>query len=93
MGTLAPIVKALEYAQMHALLARFTEMEIDSKLQVRRLRRRLRQLEEELCDLVQQGQVRTFQVMPDVVLVVYSHCYGGQDWREVKMTRLERLEA
>lgn len=93
MGTVAPIEKALEYAHTNALIERFAQLELDGRMPVRKLRRRLRQLEEELCELVTPGQVRVFQVMPDQAIVIYSHCYGGQDWREVRLTRLERLEA
>ena len=89
----APIEVALEYAQTSALLERLKEHELDARSSARQMRERLEYLEKQLQSLVEQDGMRVFQTTPETALVVYSHSYGGQEWRMVKFVRMERLEA
>lgn len=90
---LAPIEIALEYAQLSNLLERLKDHELDARSSARQMRERIKYLEEQLQALVGQDQMRVFLITSDQALVVYSHCYGGQDWRLIKFAKPERLEA
>lgn len=83
----------MEYTQLSVLLDRLKDHELDARSAARQMRERIKHLEEELHALVEQDGMRVFLVARDQTLVVYSHCYGGQDWRMVKLIRPERLEA
>lgn len=86
--------KALAYVGSHDLLDRLIDHDLGNKAPVRRLRKDMRRLADELFESVPTNTVaRVFAVSRGRALIVVVLSFGGKVIREIRLVKLERIEA
>lgn len=86
--------KALAYASAHDLLERLVDHDLGNRAPVRRLRKDLSRLADELFEAMVPGAVvRVFTVSRGRALVVVVLSFGNKVIREIRLVKLERVEA